>query len=100
MSRAGRCTTRPARAARPRQHRRSPCSHRRQGGRRALWWAAMLVVKELTKRFGERVAVDSLDFQVRAGEILGLVGPNGAGKTTTLRCVAGILAPDAGSIAV
>ena len=60
----------------------------------------MLVVKELTKRFEDRVAVDALGFEVRAGEILGLVGPNGAGKTTTLRCVAGILAPDAGAIAI
>src|SRR5207253_8589122 len=61
---------------------------------------AMLVVKELTKRFQDRVAVDALGFEVRAGEILGLVGPNGAGKTTTLRCVAGILEPDAGEVAI
>src|SRR5215831_4326851 len=60
----------------------------------------MLVVKELTKRFEDRVAVDGLGFEVRAGEILGLVGPNGAGKTTTLRCIAGILEPDAGAIAI
>jgi len=46
------------------------------------------------------VAVNGLDFDVAAGEILGLVGPNGAGKTTTLRCVAGILQPDAGSVRV
>jgi ABC-2 type transport system ATP-binding protein len=60
----------------------------------------MLVVKELTKRFANRVAVNALSFDVRPGEILGLVGPNGAGKTTTLRCIAGILGPDGGSIAV
>jgi ABC-2 type transport system ATP-binding protein len=60
----------------------------------------MLVVKELTKRFEDRVAVDALEFEVRAGEILGLVGPNGAGKTTTLRCLAGILEPDAGEVAI
>jgi ABC-2 type transport system ATP-binding protein len=60
----------------------------------------MLVVKELTKRFENRVAVDALSFDVRSGEILGLVGPNGAGKTTTLRCIAGILAPDGGSVSV
>src|SRR5688572_19514898 len=58
----------------------------------------MLVVKELTKRFADRVAVDALAFEVRGGEILGLVGPNGAGKTTTLRCIAGVLEPDGGSI--
>ena len=60
----------------------------------------MLVVKELTKRFEDRVAVDALGFEVRAGEILGLVGPNGAGKTTTLRCIAGILTPDDGAIGI
>ncbi len=61
---------------------------------------AMLVVRNLTKRFEDRVAVDGLAFEVRAGEVLGLVGPNGAGKTTTLRCIAGILQPDAGGIAI
>jgi ABC-2 type transport system ATP-binding protein len=60
----------------------------------------MLAVKKLTKRYEGRCAVDGLDFEVAGGEILGLVGPNGAGKTTTLRCVAGILQPDAGSIVV
>ncbi len=60
----------------------------------------MLIVKELRKHYERRLAVDDLSFEVRGGEILGLVGPNGAGKTTTLRCIAGILVPDAGSIAV
>jgi ABC-2 type transport system ATP-binding protein len=60
----------------------------------------MLVVKELTKRFEHRTAVDALSFDVRPGEILGLVGPNGAGKTTTLRCIAGILGPDRGGVTV
>ena len=60
----------------------------------------MLVVKELTKRFEHRTAVDALSFDVQPGEILGLVGPNGAGKTTTLRCIAGILGPDRGGVTV
>ncbi len=47
-----------------------------------------------------RPAVDGLDLQVRGGELYALLGPNGAGKTTTLRMVAGLLAPDAGRIAV
>ena len=45
-------------------------------------------------------AVDTLSFDLKAGEILGLVGPNGAGKTTTLRCMCGILKPNGGSIAI
>ena len=60
----------------------------------------MLEVDGLTKEFQDRRAVDDLSFRVGAGEILGLVGPNGAGKTTTLRCLAGILDPNAGCIAL
>jgi ABC-2 type transport system ATP-binding protein len=46
------------------------------------------------------VAVDGVSFEVHEGEILGLLGPNGAGKTTTINMVLGVLAPDAGSIAI
>src|SRR5689334_3994985 len=56
-----------------------------------------LEVRGLTKRF-DRLAVDTLDLTVRAGEFYALVGPNGAGKTTTLRMVAGLLKPDAGAV--
>jgi ABC-2 type transport system ATP-binding protein len=58
-----------------------------------------LQVRGLTKRF-DRLAVDALDLSIRSGEFYALVGPNGAGKTTTLRMVAGLLRPDAGSVAV
>jgi ABC-2 type transport system ATP-binding protein len=58
-----------------------------------------LEIRGLVKRF-DRPAVDGLDLAVRAGEFYALLGPNGAGKTTTLRMVAGLLAPDAGSITV
>jgi ABC-2 type transport system ATP-binding protein len=58
-----------------------------------------LRVRGLTKRF-DRLAVDALDLTVGTGEFYALVGPNGAGKTTTLRMVAGLLRPDAGSVAV
>ncbi|HEX5368111.1 MAG TPA: ABC transporter ATP-binding protein [Dehalococcoidia bacterium] len=50
----------------------------------------------LTKRYGERVAVDSLGFQLRRGGVYGLLGPNGAGKTTTLRMLVGLVRPTAG----
>ncbi len=56
-----------------------------------------LTVIALRKTFSS-VAVDDLDLTVRAGELYALLGPNGAGKTTTLRMVAGLLAPDAGTI--
>src|SRR5437660_9158969 len=58
-----------------------------------------LKVRGLTKRF-DRLAVDALDLTIHSGEFYALVGPNGAGKTTTLRMVAGLLRPDAGSVAV
>src|SRR6202046_5661131 len=58
-----------------------------------------LGVRGLTKCF-DRPAVDALDLTIRTGEFYALVGPNGAGKTTTLRMVAGLLRPDAGSVAV
>lgn len=61
---------------------------------------AAVVVSDLGKSFGQLQAVDRLSFEVRAGEIFGLVGPDGAGKTTTLRMLAGVLTPDAGSAMV
>ena len=59
-----------------------------------------LAIEGLTKRYGDFLAVDALTVSCAPGEILGLVGPNGAGKTTTLRCIAGILRPSEGRIAV
>ena len=59
-----------------------------------------IVVEGLTKSFPGVHAVDALSFDVRAGEIFGLVGPDGAGKTTTLRMLAGIMPPDAGKSTV
>jgi ABC-2 type transport system ATP-binding protein len=62
--------------------------------------AAPLAIVGLVRRYGDLVAVDHLDLQVRAGEILGFLGPNGAGKTTTLRVCAGLLRPDAGEVTI
>jgi ABC-2 type transport system ATP-binding protein len=54
----------------------------------------------LTKRFGTRVALDAVSFELGAGELVGIVGPNGAGKTTLLSILAGTLAPDEGDLVV
>jgi ABC-2 type transport system ATP-binding protein len=62
--------------------------------------AAALVVEHLTKRFGERLAVDDVSFTVAAGEVFGFLGPNGAGKTTTVRMLATLIAPTSGSALV
>jgi branched-chain amino acid transport system ATP-binding protein len=58
----------------------------------------LLELEGVVKRFGGIKAVDSVDFQVREGEILGLIGPNGAGKTTVFDLISGFLVPDAGRI--
>ena len=58
----------------------------------------MLSVSSLTKRFGGFLALNAVSFEVRQGEILGLIGPNGSGKTTCFNCISGALAPTAGTI--
>jgi len=57
-------------------------------------------VRGLTRRFGARVAVQSLDLTVRTGDVYGFLGPNGAGKTTAMRCIVGLLRPHAGSVSI
>jgi ABC-2 type transport system ATP-binding protein len=57
-------------------------------------------VKDLTKRYGNLVAVNKVNFAIEEGEIFGLLGPNGAGKTTTLEMIEGLRRPDGGSIRV
>jgi ABC-2 type transport system ATP-binding protein len=55
-----------------------------------------VVVRNLTRRFGDFVAVDQVTFDVHAGEIFGFLGPNGAGKTTTIKMLTGLLEPSSG----
>ncbi len=58
----------------------------------------MLVGKKITKRFGGLTALAEVDFEVRRGEIVGLIGPNGSGKTTLFNVISGIYAPDGGDL--
>jgi len=58
----------------------------------------LLTVSHLNKKFGSRLVLDNVQFQVRQGEVLGLIGPNGAGKTTLLECMAGLLHSDSGEL--
>jgi ABC-2 type transport system ATP-binding protein len=60
----------------------------------------MIVASGLSRNFGSFVAVDSIDFRIGRGQVVGFLGPNGAGKTTTIRMLAGYLTPSAGSISV
>ena len=60
----------------------------------------MLQIKQLTKHYGTKTAVDGLTLTIQPGEIYGFLGPNGAGKTTTLKCCCGILRPDSGEVLV
>ena len=57
-------------------------------------------VRQLTKRYGQTLAVDGLTFEVRPGRVTGFLGPNGAGKSTTMRLILGLDAPTAGTISV
>jgi branched-chain amino acid transport system ATP-binding protein len=58
----------------------------------------VLTVNRLTKQFGGFTALNAVSFEVKEGEILGLIGPNGSGKTTCFNCISGALPPTAGSI--
>jgi len=62
--------------------------------------APAVIVAELVRRYGELTAVDGISFEVRGGEVFGIVGPNGAGKTTTLEIMEGLRRPDSGGVTV
>src|SRR5476649_2521961 len=60
----------------------------------------MITTKNLSKRYGEKLAVDDLTFSVSPGEVLGFLGANGAGKSTTMRMIAGFISPSQGQVSV
>ncbi|MFH2104171.1 MAG: ABC transporter ATP-binding protein [Chloroflexota bacterium] len=61
---------------------------------------ALIETRNLSKRYGDKVAVNNVSFDVRGGEIFGFLGPNGAGKTTTIKMIVGLLQPTAGTVKV
>jgi ABC-2 type transport system ATP-binding protein len=60
----------------------------------------MIEIRGLSKRYGDRIAVDDLSLTIRPGHVTGFLGPNGAGKTTTMRLILGLDSPSAGSVTV
>ncbi|MDZ4348671.1 MAG: ABC transporter ATP-binding protein [Xanthomonadaceae bacterium] len=60
----------------------------------------MIQTRSLSKRYGDKIAVDGVSFTVEPGEVLGFLGPNGAGKSTTMKMIAGFLTPTAGGASV
>jgi ABC-2 type transport system ATP-binding protein len=68
------------------------------GGSSSESLGTVVSARDLTRRFGRKVALDDVRFEVRAGELHALLGPNGAGKTTLIRILLGLLQPTAGSV--
>ena len=62
--------------------------------------STVIEVANLSKRYGDKLAVDRLDFVVPPGTVTGFLGPNGAGKSTTMRMIAGLDRPTSGSVRV
>jgi ABC-2 type transport system ATP-binding protein len=63
-------------------------------------FSTLIETHSLTKRYGEKLAVDEVSFDVHRGEVFGFLGPNGAGKTTTIKMIVGLLQPTSGSVKV
>jgi ABC-2 type transport system ATP-binding protein len=71
----------------------------REAGRTGLS-GPVIEIRGLSKRYGDKVAVDDLSFTIRPGHVTGFLGPNGAGKTTTMRLILGLDSPSAGSVTI
>ncbi len=63
-------------------------------------FSPVIVTEHLIKKYGDKVAVDDVSFQVHGGEVFGFLGPNGAGKTTTIKMIVGLLQPSSGVVKV
>src|SRR5690606_3529875 len=57
-----------------------------------------IVIKDLTKKYGNQLALDKVSFSIKKGEVVGLLGPNGAGKSTLMKSVSGAILPDGGDV--
>lgn len=77
---------------------RGDCSLRERDHPQATERIDVIRAEALSRRFGDVVALEGLDLEVRSGEVFGLLGPNGAGKTTTLRLLSGIMRPTSGRV--
>ena len=77
-----------------------PGVFRPRAGRHSVMAMSIIEVRELSKRFGEVIAVDHLSFTVESGSVVGFLGPNGAGKTTSLRMLLGLIKPTGGSATI
>ena len=62
--------------------------------------ATVIKAEKLTKRYGEKAALNNLNLTVEKGEVLGYLGPNGAGKTTTIRLLLGLIKPTSGEATI
>ncbi len=60
----------------------------------------MIEVSQVTKKYGDRIALDAISFKVEPGEVVGLLGPNGAGKSTTMKIITGFMSPSSGKVTV
>src|SRR5207248_4499096 len=87
-----------ANAPRQVQHPTHDCGNHNGSGRRAMSAPYVVETSGLTKRFGERVAVDDVDLRVPPGSAFGYLGPNGAGKTTLIRMLLGLTRATAGTM--
>ena len=61
---------------------------------------SLIETRNLVKRYGDKVAVNNVSFDVHGGEVFGFLGPNGAGKTTTIKMIVGLLQPTSGTVKV